>query len=285
MANELQTKLDAILLDKNTNLKPENLKSGVTCLGVNGTLESGGSSDYNAKLVPTNGRITDYITEISTQLDTSSVTDMSSMFYSCKNLTTIPLLDTSSVTDMNSMFQDCTNLTTIPLLNTSNVTNMGSLFYNCTNLTEIPLLDTSKVTTMSYTFHNCTNLTTIPLLDTSSVTDIIYMFDGCTNLTTIPLLDTSKVTTMNYMFNNCTGLTTVPQLDTSSVISMNRVFNNCTSLSDESLNNILAMCANATSYTRTKTLKQIGLISEQATRCQSLSNYSAFTSAGWTTGY
>lgn len=38
MANELQTKLDAILLDKNTNLLPENLKAGITCLGVNGTL-------------------------------------------------------------------------------------------------------------------------------------------------------------------------------------------------------------------------------------------------------
>lgn len=30
MSNELQQNLDAILLDKNTNLKPENLKSGVT---------------------------------------------------------------------------------------------------------------------------------------------------------------------------------------------------------------------------------------------------------------
>ena len=39
MANELQTKLDAILLDKNTNLLPENLKAGVNCLGVNGTYE------------------------------------------------------------------------------------------------------------------------------------------------------------------------------------------------------------------------------------------------------
>lgn len=38
MANELQTKLDAILQDKNTNLLPENLKAGITCLGVNGTL-------------------------------------------------------------------------------------------------------------------------------------------------------------------------------------------------------------------------------------------------------
>ena len=45
------------------------------------------------------------------------------------------------------------------------------------------------------------------------------------------------------------------------------------------------MCANATSYTGTKTLAYIGLTSEQATKCQSLSNYSAFTAAGWTTGY
>lgn len=37
MANDLQIKLDAILADKNTNLLPENLKSGVTLLGVNGT--------------------------------------------------------------------------------------------------------------------------------------------------------------------------------------------------------------------------------------------------------
>lgn len=63
------------------------------------------------------------------------------------------------------------------------------------------------------------------------------------------------------------------------------MFYNCIKLSDESLNNILAMCANATSYTDTKTLERIGLTSEQATKCTTLSNYSAFTAAGWTTGY
>lgn len=41
MANELQTKLDAILEDKNTNLLSENLKAGVTCLGVEGSMQSG----------------------------------------------------------------------------------------------------------------------------------------------------------------------------------------------------------------------------------------------------
>ena len=41
MSNKLQTKLDAIKLDKDTNLLPEHLKAGVTCLGVEGTMESG----------------------------------------------------------------------------------------------------------------------------------------------------------------------------------------------------------------------------------------------------
>lgn len=39
MADSLVYKLQDIKEDKNTNLKPENLKAGVTCLGVEGTLE------------------------------------------------------------------------------------------------------------------------------------------------------------------------------------------------------------------------------------------------------
>lgn len=37
MAKDLQKKLDAILEDVKANLKPENLRAGVTCLGVTGT--------------------------------------------------------------------------------------------------------------------------------------------------------------------------------------------------------------------------------------------------------
>ena len=195
------------------------------------------------------------------------------------------LLDTSNVTKMNSMFGGCTNLTEIPLLNTSNVTSMNGMFSRCTNLTEIPLLNTSNVTNMNSMFGDCTSLITIPLLDTSNVTDMRYMFQDCTSLTAIPLLDTSKVTNMRYMFYGCTNLTTIPLLDTGKVTYMDNMFQNCTSLSDESLNNILAMCKNATSYSDTKTLAYIGLTEEQANRCKTLSNYSAFTTAGWTTGY
>jgi hypothetical protein len=45
------------------------------------------------------------------------------------------------------------------------------------------------------------------------------------------------------------------------------------------------MCANATAYTKTKTLKAIGLSSAQATTCTGLSNWASAQSAGWTTGY
>ena len=74
MANELQDKLDAILEDKNTNLKPENLRAGVTCLGIEGVMEAGvdtsdadatGEDIANGKTAYVNGeKITGNITEI-----------------------------------------------------------------------------------------------------------------------------------------------------------------------------------------------------------------------------
>ena len=45
MADKLVSELQAILADKNTNLLPENLKAGVTCLGVTGTYEGTSSSE------------------------------------------------------------------------------------------------------------------------------------------------------------------------------------------------------------------------------------------------
>ena len=251
----------AVTSDIDSNIKPENIKSGVNILGVTGTCEGDNMNDYMA--VPadmTTIEILDCIKKIPL-IDTSAVTNMSHMFYGCTSLTTISQLDTSKVTSMNYMFQNCSALTTIPLLNTSKVTNMNNMFQDCTSLTTIPLLNTSKVTNMNYMFQNCSALTTIPLLNTSAVTSMRNMFSGCISLTTIPQLDTSKVTNMMNMFNSCT------------------------SLSNDSLNNILAMLTNATSYTGTKTLKYIGLSETQATTCTTLSNWSACETAGWTTGY
>ena len=217
-------------------------------------------------------------------LDTSNVTNMYDMFSGCTNLITIPLLDTSNVTNMGDMFCGCTNLITIPLLDTSNVTLTYRMFVGCTNLISIPLIDISKSTSTHTMFCQCSSLVTVPQLDTGNSTSMSDMFQTCSSLVTIPQLDTSNVTNMNRMFYLCGLLEDIPILNTSKVTDMGQMFSNCTSLSDESLNNILVMCANS-SVPSNKTLKQIGLTSEQANICKTLSNYSAFTSAGWTTGY
>ena len=218
-------------------------------------------------------------------LNTGELTDMNSLFKSCVNLVTIPQLDTSSAVNMQSMFMGCTNLQNIPDLDTSKATNMSYMFQSCVNLTTIPLLDTSSATDIRSMFENCEHLMTVPNLNTSSATNMYSLFSGCASLTSIPLLDASNVTDVAYMFAACTNLVTIPQLDTSKVTNMMYMFMECTNLSDDSLNNVLAMCANATLYTGTKTLKYMGISEEQATKCTTLSNYEMFTSAGWTTGY
>lgn len=270
-------------------------------------------SDYSSGIVcPDNmNNMFESCTNLTTipLLDTSKVTNMSSMFHHCYNLNTVPLLNTNRVTNMSSMFHSCYNLTSIPQLNMGNVTNTSYMFGSCYNLSSIPLLNTSSVTNMSGMFYYCNSLTTIPLLDTSSVTniaDMFYncynlvsiseintinvtnvraMFSNCVNLISVPKLNINSATNTTYMFSNCVNLTTIPVLNIGSVTNMYYMFNRCTKLSNESLDNILAMCANATSYTNRKTLAYIGLTSAQATKCTTLSNYSTFTAAGWTTGY
>lgn len=47
MSNELQQTLNNILNDKNTNLLPENLRTGITCLGVEGAMDSGAMTNVD----------------------------------------------------------------------------------------------------------------------------------------------------------------------------------------------------------------------------------------------
>ena len=103
------------------------------------------------------------------QIDTSNVTNMSSMFYNCTNLTTIPQIDTSKVTNMNYMFGACYNLTTIPQLNGEKLTSVAGTFGNCKSLENfngIINLGQAYLTTQSANYSNyklnlsaCTNLT------------------------------------------------------------------------------------------------------------------------------
>ena len=176
-------------------------------------------------------------------------------------LKSISQLDISAYTSTNSMFKNYSALITLPELNTSNVTDMTEMFSGCSSLKVFPNLNTSNVTIMT------------------------KMFYGCVSLETAPNLDMGKVTKTGNMFNGCTNLKNVPQYNIGS-FNGTGMFSNCSNLTNESLNNILAMCANSgTGNTTLKSLSYIGLTSAQATICQSLSNYQAFLDAGWTTGY
>ena len=152
-------------------------------------------------------------------LNTANVTDMSSMFHKCEKLTGLNLsnLNTANVTDMSSMFNSCRNLTELNLsnFNTANVTDMSSMFNSCRNLTELDLsnFNTTNVTNMSHMFSECTVLASLDFskFNTENVKEMISMFYSCGNLTSLDLsnFNTAKVMNMSYMFNKCSDLQTI----------------------------------------------------------------------------
>lgn len=134
------------------------------------------------------------------------------------------------------------------------------------------------------------NLAYMPLIDISSSTSMYQTCYDCLRLEAIANLDTSKITTMQQAFYGCSRLVDVPELDTKSITGnngLNSTFSSCIALSDDSVNNILRMCINATSYTGTKTLQYLGLriTYYPISRLETLSNYQDFLNAGWTAGY
>lgn len=187
-------------------------------------------------------------------LDTSSMTDMRSMFYGCKSLRKInaPGFSTSEVTDMSSMFSGCSSLESLDLssFNTSKVTDMSSMFSGCSSLAtlDVSTFDTSKVTDMRWMFSNCSFLKNLDLskFNTSKVTDMSGLFYGCNALKTITFgtFDTSKSTSMNAMFYNCSSLELIDSLrfDTSRVLDMSFMFSGCNKLGELDLSTFDTSC-------------------------------------------
>ena len=145
----------------------------------------------------------EWVTFDGRQIDTSNVTDMSYVFQSCRNLTSIDLSnwDTSNVTDMSYMFNHCTNLTSLDLSNwdTSKVDNMSGMFSNCANLTSLDLssLDLSNVSIYSHMFSNCKNLTEVKMgVIGKRIISVLNMFNGITTTGTFyynPQYDYSEI--------------------------------------------------------------------------------------------
>lgn len=106
-------------------------------------------------------------------------------------------LDTSNLTSMNSMFAYAYNLKTVDLSgwNTSNVTDMGSMFSQCP-IKELDLsnFNTSNVTSLASMFNNCAYLEKLNLSnwDTTNVDNTYNLFYSCGALKTL-ILDSPMV--------------------------------------------------------------------------------------------
>ena len=221
-------------------------------IGAQGNIIANKDSSYLFGSISTKNSFSSLETIDLTYLDTSQVTNMSSMFSFARsgpstnytNLTTVIFGDfwnTSQVTAMSSMFFGCDALINLDLskFDTSQVTDMSSMFSGCNNLTNLDLstFNMSQVTDMSRMFSYCESLINIILgenWDTSQVTDMSSMFSECNSLTSLDLsnFDTSRVTDMNRMFYDCHSLSSldVSNFNTSQVTNMSFVFENCSSL-------------------------------------------------------
>ena len=180
-------------------------------------------------------------------LNTANVTDMSYMFYSCQELSSLDLtnFNTANVTDMGNMFEGCSALTSLDLtnFNTANVENMSSMFYDCSALKSLDLtnFNTANVTYMSYMFYNCQNLSKLDVsnFNTEKLLTMCSMFQKCKNLTSLDLsnFNTKSVTEMAQMFSDCSTLQNIyvsENFVTGRVYVDYHMFYGCTNLKDYS---------------------------------------------------
>ena len=184
-------------------------------------------------------------------LDTSNVTKMNSMFYHCRNIVKLNLtsLDTSNVTTMGEMFYNCRSIVNLDFssLDTSKVIDMENIFYGCSGLTTVDLssLNTSKLQKATGMFYGCKSLISLDLsmLDFQSISQISdvkdnewdygAMFQDCSSLKTLKLPRlTSKITNYSHLFYGCNNLTDLDLslMDSSNVTDMSSMFYDCSGL-------------------------------------------------------
>lgn len=202
----------------------------------------------------------DYAIEIMENWDPEAT--LQSKFFRDDDLLFMPQVDITKKSDLSKMFQYCSNLIEIAELDYSQAVYLDNIFDGCSNLTIISNFNTRG--RLQYAFQSCIKLETIS--GNINTKNLQWAFSECSNLKNIPVIYTRDLSSTSFR----------------------SAFSNCTSLTDASLDNILQTCINATSYTGTKTLAQLGIKNTTiypASRIQALPHYQDFLDAGWTIGY
>lgn len=141
-----------------------------------------------------------------------SRTSFQECFFDCSKLIKVTFGSESlKVTDISEMFWGCRNLDEVDLtgFDTTRVTNMSGLFSMCSCLRKVNVseLKTDNAIIMSFMFNGCAKLESLDLtsFNTSKVTKMISMFKGCSKLTSlkVPNFKIKDGTDTDEIFYGC----------------------------------------------------------------------------------
>lgn len=253
--------------------------NGVSNWVIRNTLTNTSKMFYNCRSLQTLSGPIDW--------NTSNVTDMSYMFASCSELTSLvldspspagSLFDFNAATNLSYMFAGCKNLSSISAFfyyrNTNNARNMSYMFYDCERLNFDPgyvmidHLDLNSVTNTESMFENCQRLANISFVSrANNLTNAKKMFKNCRNLQYVTFEaytgGAANITNMEEMFCGCTALRQLGAdydgLSFNRVQNTKRMLKDCTSLTRVDFqNNNLSNVRDATSmFENCSTLSQI----------------------------
>lgn len=265
-------------INKDINLTPENIKSGVSIAGISGDVAD--TSDADATSDDIIAGKTAYVANEKIE-GTYIPPDTSDATATAEDITTGKTAYVNGEKVVGKSPYNTITGTTITAGGSSS-SGLNAI------IKKIPDNLVIESTSAAYLFYNCSSIEEFPVnLDTSNVYNMQNMFAG-TGIKEIPSsFNTSKVTNPAGIFTNCPNLVTVPVLDLSKTTgtSHSSMFSNCPNLSDDSLNNILLMCARMGSISGNQNYRKlsfIGLSKTQAEKCLTLPNYSRLN---WDTGY
>lgn len=183
--------INAVTKDIDLNIIPNNIKKGITILGVEGVIEGGINTDdatataediVKGKTAYANGKKLIGTNTYNAKMNTINY---GTSFKIIREILELPLISITNVTNMQEAFSHCERITTIPLLDTKKVTNMSSAFEYCFNLKNIPQIDTGKVQNLSSLFAFCSNLESLPELNFESAINVSNFFAQVFNVTNL----------------------------------------------------------------------------------------------------
>ena len=197
-----------------SSIQSQNIKAGITILGVVGSYSGGGgSASQYINTHPT--KLTYAYSENSLaqndlwnlgsipELDTSAVTEMTNCFRSNKHVTILDLSTWSFASCRNTayMFAACSNLTKVIFPVNTPLKELQNMFNNCPSLEEIAgSLDLSQTNALSTnaTFTDCTSLKKIQISNFSGNANVTIDFSASTVFDAAYLLNSLPAYTGSY---------------------------------------------------------------------------------------